>query len=256
MLGTAIGALLGWLLLRHPIGLLVGGLIGHIYDRDFLSRPRRPRETDWIDPLFSLAGALSKSDGRVSEREIAAAESLMVRLQLDPTQRRLAIDRFTAGKSPAFDPLASFGQLRTWCGGRRNLSYLVIDLLLDVACADGAPSRSKLGLLRRLCASLGISDREFSLVLATKGVQPKYYGRSQGSQRPQSRPVSPDPYAVLGLERGVDERSIKRAWRKLMSQNHPDKLGDVPAELKRRAEDRARDINGAYERIKAERGFR
>ena len=65
-----------------------------------------------------------------------------------------------------------------------------------------------------------------------------------------------DPYAVLGLERNADEREIKRAYRKLMSQHHPDKLGDVPDELKRRAEDRAREINAAYERIKTERGLK
>jgi len=61
---------------------------------------------------------------------------------------------------------------------------------------------------------------------------------------------------VLGIERSANERDIKRAYRKLMSQHHPDKLGDVPDELKRRAEERAREINAAYERVKAERGFK
>ena len=42
---------------------------------------------------------------------------------------------------------------------------------------------------------------------------------------------------------------IKRAYRKLISQHHPDKLGNVPDELKRRAEERAREINAAYEKI-------
>ena len=65
-----------------------------------------------------------------------------------------------------------------------------------------------------------------------------------------------DPYTVLGIERDAGEREIKRAYRKLISQHHPDKLGDVPDELKRRAEDRAREINAAYERIKSERRFK
>jgi DnaJ like chaperone protein len=65
-----------------------------------------------------------------------------------------------------------------------------------------------------------------------------------------------DPYVVLGIDRTANERDIKRAYRKLMSQHHPDKLGDVPDELKRRAEERAREINAAYERVKAERGFK
>jgi DnaJ like chaperone protein len=65
-----------------------------------------------------------------------------------------------------------------------------------------------------------------------------------------------DPYAVLAIDRTANEHEIKRAYRKLMSQHHPDKLGDVPDELKRRAEERAREINAAYERIKGERGFK
>ena len=83
-------------------------------------------------------------------------------------------------------------------------------------------------------------------------------GRARNPPRRRRRvPVAdPTPYAVLGVERGTDERSLKRAWRKLMSEHHPDKLGDVPAALRERAEQRARDINTAYERIKQERGFR
>ena len=65
-----------------------------------------------------------------------------------------------------------------------------------------------------------------------------------------------DPYAVLAIDRTANESEIKRAYRKLMSQHHPDKLGDVPDELKRRAEERAREINAAYERVKAERGLK
>ena len=80
--------------------------------------------------------------------------------------------------------------------------------------------------------------------------------RAAPDTRPTAGPVRADPYAVLGLDRGAGERDIKRAYRKLMSQHHPDKLGDVPEELKHRAEDRAREINAAYERIKTERGFK
>jgi len=61
---------------------------------------------------------------------------------------------------------------------------------------------------------------------------------------------------VLGLTQKASEREIKNAYRRLISQHHPDKLGDVPEELKRRAEERAREINAAYERIRAERGIK
>ena len=65
-----------------------------------------------------------------------------------------------------------------------------------------------------------------------------------------------DPYAVLGLDRNASDRDVKNAYRKLISQHHPDKLGDVPEELKRRAEQRAGEINAAYEKLRAERGIK
>ncbi|HJU40441.1 MAG TPA: DnaJ domain-containing protein, partial [Tahibacter sp.] len=66
----------------------------------------------------------------------------------------------------------------------------------------------------------------------------------------------PDPYTVLGVAPNADERTVKHAYRKLMSEHHPDKLGDVPEVLRRRAEERAREINAAYERIKNARRFK
>ena len=64
-----------------------------------------------------------------------------------------------------------------------------------------------------------------------------------------------DYYEVLGVPRTATTDEIKRAYRKLISQHHPDKLGNVPAELKRRAEERAREINAAYEKIQHEKKY-
>ena len=87
------------------------------------------------------------------------------------------------------------------------------------------------------------------------------YGANASGQRDSSgpsppRPAEANPYAVLGLSASANEREIKRAYRQLISRHHPDKLGDVPEDLKRRAEERAREINMAYEKIKSEHGFK
>jgi DnaJ like chaperone protein len=252
--GKLIGALIGFIVFRNPFGLLLGAVIGHFYDVALTQLRPPSMGRGFIEPLFAFAGALSKSDGRVSEVEIAAAESLMARLRLDNAQRRAAIERFNAGKQPSFDASMTIAELKRWCGGRRDLAFLVLDLLLDLVYAEGALVEAKLALLRKLCWSLGVSDHELAALAAMKGYAAQ--GARGAGARPQPGPLRVDPYAVLGLERGSDERDIKRAYRKLMSQHHPDKLGDVPDELKRRAEDRAREINAAYERIKSERGFK
>ncbi len=264
VIGKIIGALVGLWLFRHPFGIVLGGLIGHLWDIGAL-RPlgmQRARGS-FIGPLFALAGAIAKSDGRVSEQEIAATENLMTRMQMSPDQRASAIERFSAGKQAGFAVDQTIGELRAWAGGRRDLAFLLLDMLLDVVYAEGPLSPNKFMLVRKLCASLGVHERELAALAAMRGYAYAAYGAganggAQGSYRQEAPRQSSgkDPYAVLGITRDAHEREIKRAYRKLISQHHPDKLGDVPDELKRRAEERAREINAAYERIREERGIK
>lgn len=259
--GKIIGALIGLLMFRNGWGALLGAAIGHCIDAGWFAgpRPRGSRE-GIVEPLFAFAGALSKSDGRVSEREIAVAEALMARLQLTPDLRRLAIDRFDAGKQPGFPVHLAVAGLKQWCGGRRDLAYTLLDPLLDLVYAEGEPQAPKLALMHQLCWALGVHERELAAIAAMKGYRDAAGARRPGAgpraQRAEPAETATDPYLVLGIARDAVEREIKQAYRKLMSQHHPDKLGDVPDTLKRRAEERAREINRAYERIRVQRGFR
>ncbi|MFI4970650.1 MAG: co-chaperone DjlA [Lysobacterales bacterium] len=258
VIGKIVGAIVGLILFHNPVGLLIGAMLGHFYDNAVTRLTPPSMGQGFIEPLFAFAGALSKSDGRVSEPEIAAAEALMVRLRLDAAQCKSAIVRFDAGKQPGFDASLAIADLKAWCHGRRDLAFIVLDLLLDLVYAEGALVEAKVILVRKLCWSLGLSDHELAALSAMKG-----HGAARPSPRghgprppPSSRPSGIDPYAVLGIGRGASERDIKHAYRKSMSQHHPDKLGDVPDAIKQRAEERAREINAAYERIKAERGLK
>ncbi|MDR3386699.1 MAG: co-chaperone DjlA [Rudaea sp.] len=255
ILGKLIGGLIGFLLFRHPFGILIGVAIGHLWDSGAMRPPRPAASATFIAPLFGLAGAIAKSDGRVSEQEIAAVENLMTRMQLTPAQRANAIERFTAGKQDGFPVHLAIADLKAWCHGRRDLAYLLLDMLLDIVYAEGPLVPGKLAIVRQLCWALGVHERELAALAAMKGYA--YAARGSGPdssrQAPHGNAPGKDPYAVLGLERNAGDSEIKRAYRKLISQHHPDKLGDVPEELKRRAEERAREINTAYERIRAER---
>ena len=265
VIGKLIGAIVGFLLFRHPLGIVIGGFFGHLWDIGALRPPAaKSAPGSFIAPLFALAGAIAKSDGRVSEQEIAATENLMARMQLSSDQRASAIDRFNAGKQPGFEVHLAIADLKSWAGGRRDHAFLLHDMLLDVVYAEGPLAPNKFTLVRKLCWSLGVHDRELAALAAMRGYAYAAYGADSGpdwqsrtgGEEPRRGPAGKDPYAVLGLAREANEREIKRAYRKLISQHHPDKLGDVPDELKRRAEERAREINAAYEKIQAERGFR
>ena len=268
ILGKLIGAIVGFLLFRNPFGIVIGGFFGHLWDIGAL-RPAGAAAPagSFIAPLFALAGAIAKSDGRVSEQEIAATENLMARMQLSADQRASAIDRFNAGKQPGFEVHLAIADLKAWARGRRDLAFLLLDMLLDVVYAEGPLAPNKFALVRKLCWSLGVHERELAALAAMRGYAYAAYGAGgdggpgwqggyrTGEEAPRASGVR-DPYAVLGLTRDANERDIKRAYRKLMSQHHPDKLGDVPAELKRRAEERAREINAAYEKIRGDRGIK
>ncbi|HXD84821.1 MAG TPA: co-chaperone DjlA [Rudaea sp.] len=257
--GKLIGALVGWVLLRNPVAVVLGVLFGHLWDVGAIGAGNlsaSPR--DFIGPLFGLAGAIAKSDGRVSEPEIAATEKLIARLGLLTEQRAEAIARFKDGKQDSFNADLAIAQLRDWCRGRRDRAYILLDLLLEIVFAEGTLAPEKLAIVRKLCATLGVHEQELAALAAMRGYGFGYTGGAgyRQSQPPPGSPPGKDPYAVLGITREAGEREIKTAYRRLISQHHPDKLGDVPETLKRRAEERAREINAAYEKIRAERGIK
>lgn len=260
IVGKLVGAVVGFWLFHTVLGIVIGAFVGHLWDMGLVrARPTRGGVSNaFLSPLFALAGAISKSDGRVSEQEIAAAQNLMARMQLSPAQRVEAIARFTAGKQDGFPTHTAIADLKTWCHGRRDLAFLLLDLLLDIVYAEGPLAPGKFVVVRKLCVALNVHERELAALAAMRGyAYAANGGTGNNYQRtreapPPSAPVK-DPYAVLGIDRTAGPGEIKRAYRKLMSRHHPDKLGDVPDELKRRSEERAREINAAYEKIRTER---
>lgn len=259
-------AFFGFLIGRGP-GALVGGVIGFIFDslRHNQRKQAIPEAGGFIGPLFTLLGAVAKSDGRVSEQEIAVAERMMSRMGLNAEQRKQAVASFNVGKQPEFDPTQTISALRNWVGMRRDHAFPVLDVVIETVLAEGNPAPEKMSILRQLAFALRISDMELMALMAMKGYAwnagprgQRNYGTSGGSHGytpPQRSPDGPDPYAVLGIARDADDRAIKRAYRKLISEHHPDRLGDLPENMRQQAQTRASEINAAYDRIKAERGI-
>jgi len=248
-------------------GAVVGGITGFIIDslRQGQRRRATPQAGGYISPLFALLGAVAKADGRVSEAEIAVAERVMQRMGLEHEQRKQAIIAFNAGKQPEFDVTPAIEQLRRWVGLRRDHAFPVLDVVIETVIAEGNPPPEKMAILRQLAFALRVSDMELMALMAMKGYAwnatgggSRGYGQrgNGGYVPPQRNTNGPDPYTVLGIAREVDDRAVKRAYRKLISEHHPDRLGDLPEAMRKQAEARASEINAAYERIKAERGFK
>jgi DnaJ like chaperone protein len=185
-IGKLIGALAGYLLTRHPLGIALGLALGHAYDEGLMRGlfkdllPPLPERAALQDPLFALAGAVAKSDGRVSESEIAATEALIRRMGLNPDQRQRAIAQFQTGKEPSFDLHAAARALRLFCGFDGQLKLVMLDVLADVAIADGTLSEESERVLERIARTLDTTESDFRAIIA----------RKRGADRD-------DPYQVL-----------------------------------------------------------
>ena len=270
--GKFWGAILG-LMFGGTIGLILGVFFGHLFDMgffgDFMRRyayqqfnPERGPSDSFFQSIFPLMGYLAKSDGRVTEEEIAAAKRIMGSMNLSTALRSRAIQLFNQGKEPGFSPEPLIQQLRQKYGRQPVVLRMCYDVLQQIARADGIPAHpQKTATLNRLARSLGVMPFDFNgfdFNQFNEQFRQQYGHAGAGQQR--ARPSSfsrKDPYTVLGVSRSAEESEIKKSYRRLMSQHHPDKLaskGLSEAELAK-ATEKTQEIKSAYEDIKRQRGF-
>ena len=255
--GKLIGGIIG--LLRGGItGAILGVFIGHMIDRFLagLGGVNRTRDA-FFGALFSTLGHISKADGRVTQAEIAAAEELMRRLQLSAEERQNAIRLFQQGKQADFDLDAALRDFARHSMIRHDLRVMFIELLLQAAMADGALGAVEERILQRACMILHIPANFYAAMRQAHrgGAQTGSAGYRQTSRQVTS--IEQD-FAVLGLKSDASAPDIKRAYRKLISQYHPDKLVSqgLPEEMMEMSKNRVREINAAYDRIKAYKGIK
>jgi DnaJ like chaperone protein len=259
--GKIIGAVLG--LFRGGIsGALIGAVIGHVIDRIIASIAGVGNtQQAFFRALFSTLGHLSKADGRVTENEIRAAENLMQRMQISKEERQRAIRYFNEGKSigyrldDALEPFVRHSVVRP------DLRQMFMEIVVDAAFADGKLTDAEQKVLLRVATHLRIPGHLFAAMLQARqfGYSQPGAGPGSGGRRPgvTQAPLA-QSYAKLGLKEGASDADVKRAYRKLVSQYHPDKLVSrgLPEEMMEVAKTRVREINTAYDQIKANRGFK
>jgi DnaJ like chaperone protein len=183
------------------------------------------------------------------------AERVIAMLHLSGVQREQAKAAFNRGKSADFDLDAEVDKLRvTIQVGRGPLLRLFLQLQCMAVAADGQIHPAEHAMLARIARRLGLAERDveqLEALLRAAGAGPS---RAAGPP-PQSR--LDDAYTALGMAGDASDGEVKRAYRRLMSENHPDKLAakGLPESLREVAEERTREINVAYELIKEARGM-
>ena len=270
--GKLIGGYFGFVL-GGPLGALLGAAVGHGFDRGIrqIKSGEGPApgdqervQTAFFTATFSVLGHLAKADGRVTQDEIRFAEAVMGQMNLAGEMRRTAIRLFNEGKAPDFPLDSVLDQFRAEVGRRRNLMRMFVEILIQAAYGDAEVSGPEEQLLLRICRRLGIPDFEFRVLERMVGAQVRFRqqaggpGAGTGYRPGPQRPSTEDAYAVLGLTRDATDTEVKKAYRRLMSQHHPDKLvaKGLPEEMMKVAAQKTHEIKQAYEIIKEARGIR
>lgn len=257
-LARAIGAAIG-IFLAGPIGLLLGLLIGYFVDQAHALRASftpglDTARTTFFETTFTLMGRIAKSDGRVSEQEVAVTEQLMGRMGLSAEHRREAIALFKRGATPEFAVDAQIERFVTDCGAHPNLRHMLLMFLFSTAAADGELASAEHELLARIAARIGFSPAAFEQLMRMFSAQDSF-GQAPGA--PSRTHGLAEAYAALGVEETADDRAVKHAYRRLMSQYHPDKLiaEGMPEDMVRMATERTQEIQNAWELIRKSRGI-
>ena len=261
-IGKILGALFG-LLLLGPFGALLGVIVGHYFDKGLhlnwtTLRTNRAMQPVFFDATFSVMGYIAKADGRISEREIRLARLMMQRLGLQGERKHDAMRQFTKGKAADFAVDTVLNHLHQHCA-YQHLLRLFIDLQVQMAYADGTPSTNIKRILQHISQQLGLAKIDFSHIEAMLYGQWQQHHSSQ-RQYTQSQTSSADikeAYTILDITTNASIEEIKKAYRRKMNENHPDKMiaKGLPKEMIELATEKTQQIKAAYEQIKNIRGF-
>lgn len=271
MWGKILGAFFGFSL-AGPLGALFGILIGNLFDKGLgyarganFSSVRGQTRRIFNDVTFAVMGHIAKSDGRVSEDEIQMANNAMATMRLSATERREAIRSFSKGKSAGFQLGFALTELKHATRLQPTLLKTFVEIQYNAAVPNGRRvNLHKQRLLNNVFQQLG-----FMPIFQTE--QPNHsrwqhshqsyqnYQSYQGSNYRYTPPIDElaEAYKTLGISSASTAAEIKKAYRKLMSQHHPDKLiaKGLTDEQVKQGTAKAQKIQAAYEKVRQSRGF-
>ena len=247
-----------------PLLVLLGAFVAYQIFRSFVAGYRTFQQQDvgsraindgFALALFQSMGYLAKVDGRVSEDEIRAARTVMHRLGLGPAAVHSAIDWFNEGKEPGFSLVQAMRKLRRVDARVAEERTMFVRLVLEVSLAKSRLHQKERAAIWTMCTELDIGRVELAQMEAMIRAQ-RGFRRSPAGDADAARVRA--AYEALGVVQDATNDEIKKAYRRLMNRNHPDKVApsNPNAAVLAEAERRTREVRSAYELLKARRAIR
>ncbi|MBB1400946.1 MULTISPECIES: co-chaperone DjlA [Pseudoalteromonas] len=285
MWGKILGFCFGFMF-GKIFGAILGLYLGHLFDKSlknnfdkaggfsslFSGDDVNERQALFFSSCFAVMGHIAKSNGRVSEIHIKAANLFMDEMGLKGEERREAQHAFQSGKESDFSLKETVHDFKERFAKRNDLIQLFLEIQIQMAFSDGVLAEQEKQLLAEVSKQLGISKTHFAFVLKRYQAefnfrkqqqrfnqQQQSQGQSSSYREGSGHHVPPNnnmnraqALALLGLNSDATQRDIKVAYRKLMSQHHPDKLVSqgLPKHMMELAVKKSQDIQAAYEYLK------
>ena len=263
--GKVLGGTFG-LMLGGPLGAIAGAALGHLFfdsaqdqiSEDQGGRPKFTASAERIQAayfiaLFSLLGKIAKADGKVTKDEGDLVIRFLDQMRVTGQQRDFAIQVFNEAKGIHYtvDELAQ--QFHQVTGGRKDLTFGLLEMLFQVAMADGTFHPQEEREIRRVASIVGLSQYEWNTLYH------RYIGAEGGAGGGgAARGASlSEHYETLGVSESASDDEVRKAYRRLAKENHPDSLiaKGLPEEFIEYATERFQRIQNAWDAVKKARGL-
>lgn len=229
------------------------------------------RKTLFMKTTFAVLGHIAKAKGTVTKDDINLAQNLMYQLNLDYETQNKAKEAFNFGKNPNFPLSVAIAELRKAQSGNFNLMLFFIRVQIEMALQDGSLHPKEEQILQVIAMQMGLNQYQFATlvesILASKRFQSFYENGADYSYQGQnsysnsgynSTQALEEAYKILGVKQGDDQRTVRKAYLKLLNENHPDKLAakGLPEEMIAFAKEKTQQILQAYEIICTHNGWK
>lgn len=268
--GRVICTLLGFLVAKY-LGAALGFVLGYFFDKglqqhfflkDLFSNPdqRQKNQAVFFKATFTVMGHVAKSDGSISADEIKHIENMMRQFHIQDHARTQAIEYFNQGKDKSFNLDLMLSELRSACKKHKALLQVFVEFQVQAAYVNGLLAEQKRAILIYVSERLGLDRTFFARINNMYQAEDKFreYQRQHYQhtfQKMRNNNAVLEAYKILGVESNVSDVQLKKAYRKLISLHHPDRLiaQGLPEEMIKLTTEKTQEIQKAYETIMEER---